>query len=292
MTSHDARKPVVVGVSRSVAARSALDWAADAAARRGLPLHLIHAQEWPTGAAPKDLHDSREHLWATHFRATGQTLLDSHRGWAEDRRTGLEITVEVVDGRPAHVLREAAEHAALLVVGAHRASGPGEAFTFGGVGPSLVGHPPCPVALVFEPERGGEESGPVVVGADGSVASAPAVAFAFEEAALCGVPLRAVLVRRPSRGDWPEDNGDPLSEASGLLFGRGEKYPEVQVQREVLIGRPPGKLAGAAAGAHCLVVGSRGHGGFRGMVLGSVSRTLVHLAPCPLVVVPGEPATH
>ena len=243
------------------------------------------------GAAPKDRHDSREHVWATHFRASGQTLLETHREWAEERHPGLEITVELADGRPSHVLREAAEHASLLVVGAHRASGPGEAFTFAGIGQSLVGHPPCPVALAFEPAHTQGAAGPVVVGADGSAASAPAVAFAFEEAALCGVPLSAVQVRRPSHGDWPEDVAESLADTSEVLFGWREKYPEVPVHREVLLGHPPAKLAGAATGARCLVVGSRGHGGFRGMILGSVSRSLMHLAPCPLVVVPREPAT-
>ncbi|TJZ59306.1 universal stress protein [Streptomyces piniterrae] len=292
MTSHDARKPVVVGVARSVAAGRALDWAADAAASRRLPLRLVHAQEWPMGAAPKDRHDSREHLWATHFRASGQTLLDSQRERAEERHAGLEIAVELTDGRPSHVLREAAEHASLLVIGAHRASGPGEAFTFASIGQTLVGHPPCPVVLAFGSAAAEEAPGPVVVGADGSAASAPAVAFAFEEAALWGVPLRAVQVRRPSHGEWPEDVGESLADTSEGLFGWREKYPEVPVQRDVLLGHPAAKLAGAATGARCLVVGSRGHGGFRGMILGSVSRTLVHLAPCPLVVVPGQPATH
>ncbi|UQA90955.1 universal stress protein [Streptomyces halobius] len=287
MTSHDVRRPVVVGVSRSVAARGALDWAADAADRRRLPLRLIHAQEWPAGAAPKDAHESREHLWATHFRAAGQSLLETHRDWAEARHAGLEITMELADGRPSHVLREAAEHAAVLVVGARRAVEPGEVLTFGGVGAALVGHPPCPVVLAFEPVESGEGSGPVVVGVDGSAASAAAVAFAFEEADLWGVPLRAVQVRRPSHGEWPEHAGQSLSDASVVLFGWHEKYPEVHVEREVLMGgQPSAKLAGAATGARCLVVGARGHGGFRGMILGSTSRTLVQLAPCPLMVVP------
>ncbi|MGG7569335.1 universal stress protein [Streptomyces sirii] len=288
MSSHDVYEPVVVGVSRSATAQRAVDWAADAAARRGRPLCLVHAQEWPAGAAPKDRHDSPDQAWASHFRATGQSLLEDFRESTAERVPGLEIITRVVDGRPAAVLRDVAEDAFLLVIGAHRVSGPGEAFTFGGAGPALVGHPPCPVVLALEPTHADAPSGPVMVGVDGSAASAPAVSFAFEEAAACGAELLAVQVRRPRYGDWPEDLQESYIDISEALAGWPEKYPQVAVRHEVLMGSPAVKLAEAAADARCLVVGSRGVGGFRGMVLGSTSRTLSHLAPGPLVVVPRE----
>lgn len=288
MTSYDVHGPVAVGVSRSVTARRAVDWAADAAARRGRSLCLVHAQQWPAGAAPKDRHDAPDQAWASHFRAAGHLLLEDLRESAAARVPGLQITTQLLDGRPASALRDVAETTSLLVVGAHRVSGPGEAFTFGGVGPALVGHPPCPVVLALEPTHENASSGPVMVGVDGSAASAPAVSFAFEEAAACGTELLAVQVRRPRHGDWPEDLQESSLDVSEALAGRQEKYPQVVVRHEVLVGSPAVKLAEAAADARCLVVGSHGVGGFRGMVLGSTSRTLSHLAPGPLVVVPGE----
>ncbi|BDM69371.1 universal stress protein [Streptomyces nigrescens] len=290
MSSYDAHNPVVVGVTRSSTGRRAVDWAADAAAGRGLSLCLVHAQEWPAGAAPKERRDSPEQAWASHFRATGQSLLDDFRDSTEQRLPGLQVTTRLLDGRPASVLREVAEEASVLVVGAQRVHGPGEAVTFGGVGPSLVGHPPCPVALVLEPKHEASRSGPVMVGVDGSVASVSAVAFAFEEAAVCGVELRAVQVRRPRYGDWPADLQESYIDISEALAGWQEKYPQVTVDQEVVMGSPAVQLAEAAVDARCLVVGSRGVGGFRGMVLGSTSRTLSHLAPGPLVIVPREAA--
>ncbi|GAB7035469.1 universal stress protein [Streptomyces sp. NPDC021749] len=286
MSSYDVHNPVVVGVSRSSAGRRAVDWAADAAAGRGIPLCLVHAQEWPAGAAPKERRDAPDQAWASHFRATGQSLLDDFRESTVQRLPGLRITTRLLDGRPTSVLREVAEEASLLVVGAHRVPGPGEAVTFGQVGPALVGHPPCPVALVLEPRQEGARSGPVVVGVDGSQASVPAVAFAFEQAAVSGADLRAVQVRRPRHGDWPADLEESYVDISEALAGWQEKYPQVTVHQAVVMGSPAVQLAEAAVDARCLVVGSRGLGGFRGMVLGSTSRTLSHLAPGPLVVVP------
>ncbi len=286
MSSYDVHKPVVAGVSRTTTAGGSVAWAADAAARHGRQLCLVHAQEWPAGAAPKDRHDAPEQVWASHFRAAGQSVLDDLRASAAERVPGLQITTRLLDGRPAPALREAAEEASLLVVGVHRVSGPGEAATFGGVGPALVGHPPCPVALAPEPGSRFDPYGPVMVGVDGSAASAPAVSFAFEEAAAWDADLLAVQVRRPRHGDWPEDLQESALDISEALAGWQEKYPEVMVRQRVLVGNPAVQLAESAAEARCLVVGTRGVGGFRGMVLGSTSRSLAHMAPAPLVVVP------
>lgn len=288
MSSNDVRKPVVAGVSRSMMARRAVEWAADAAVRRGRPLCLVHAQEWPAGAAPKDRRDVPDQAWASHFRAAGRSLLDDVREATAERVPGLQITTRLLDGRPAAVLREVAEEASLLVVGGRLVAGPGEAFTFGGVGPALVGHPPCPVVLVLESTFGFDPGGPVMVGVDGSAASAPAVSFAFEEAAAWDADLLAVQVRRPRHGDWPEHLEESAIDISEALAGWREKYPQVTVRQEVMLGNPAVKLAEAATEARCLVVGSRGVGGFRGMVLGSTSRSLSHMAPGPLVVVPHE----
>ena len=179
--------------------------------------------------------------------------------------------------------------ASLLVLGGHRAVEIEEFFAFGGTGASLVGHPPCPVALVYPPARvGPEERSTVVVGVDGSAASEQAVAFAFEEAALWEAGLVAVEVIRSRHtealGDAPERSVD-LSEA---LAGWGERFPGVRVRHEVLRGHPATTLARSAVGTRCLVVGFRGLGGFRGLVLASTSRALVHRAPCPLVVAPSS----
>ncbi|MFE3650660.1 universal stress protein [Streptomyces sp. NPDC059152] len=291
MSSNDPRNPVVVGVSRSPTVARAVEWAADAAARRGRELCLVHAQEWPAGAAPKGRRDAPDQVWASHFKAAGQSLLDTHKDAAAERVPGLRISTRLEAGRPTAMLREAAEDAVLLVVGSRQVSEPGEAVTFTTVGRSLVGHPPCPVVLIVGDLSRYDPLGPVMVGVDGSPASAPAVAFAFEEAALNDADLLAVQVRRPHHGDWPDAVHESFVDVSEALAGWREKYPQVVVRERVMRGQPAVQLGELAAEARCLVVGTRGLGGFRGMVLGSTSRSLAHFAPGPLVVVPQEART-
>jgi nucleotide-binding universal stress UspA family protein len=134
---------------------------------------------------------------------------------------------------------------------------------------------------------------PVVVGADGSTAAQIAVIFAFREAALRKVPLLAVCARadtaeiRGGAGEF-EDGGKTLARCEA-------EYPQVTARRLVVPGSPRGALLAAAAEAQLLVVGARGRGGLRGMMLGSVSQAVLHHAPCPVTVIrepyPGSKAT-
>ncbi|HEU5108335.1 MAG TPA: universal stress protein, partial [Micromonosporaceae bacterium] len=63
-----------------------------------------------------------------------------------------------------------------------------------------------------------------------------------------------------------------------------DRYPTVKVHRVVTRDRPAHALLEAAAGAELTVVGSRGRGGFAGLLLGSVSQALIHHAPCPVLI--------
>jgi nucleotide-binding universal stress UspA family protein len=69
------------------------------------------------------------------------------------------------------------------------------------------------------------------------------------------------------------------------LAGWPEKYPDVTVRRVVDRNAPVGSLLDHALGARMLVVGSRGHGGFAGMLIGSTSQALIRQATCPVLVV-------
>ncbi len=289
MSTHDIRGPVVVGATHSEASHTAVAWAAQEAGRRHLPLRLIHVQEWPAQAASPGRPGHPSNLWKSHFHALGTSVLESGRYIATQRYPDLEIRTELVEGRPVKALREAAEGASLLVLGGRRPSEIEEIFAFGGTGASLAGHPPCPVALVLSPFWADETNAAVVVGVDGSTASEKAVALAFEEAELQSVELVAIEARRPGE-DFSDSMQESFRDLSEALAGWGEKYPGVRARHEVVVGNPALALVRAAARARCLVVGSRGRGGFRGMVLGSTSRTLVHHTPCPLIVVPPEAA--
>lgn len=138
--------------------------------------------------------------------------------------------------------------------------------------------------------------GIVVVGVDGSKASAEAVRFAAAEARWRGATLRAVTAWRMPVGSYgpivvPASLATDLEPAAKEVLTRqidevlGE-HPDVPVELLVAEGTPARVLLDAAQGADLLVVGSRGHGGFTGLLLGSTSSQVMHHAACPTVVVP------
>jgi len=143
---------------------------------------------------------------------------------------------------------------------------------------------------------------PVVVGVDGSKSARIAAAWAAEEAARRRAPLRIVHANL-----WPSVRPPPLDASTGgdwhrstdwttvqegecrllaeRLAGWQEEFPDVKTARVVTRDRPVRSLLDAALHARLLVVGSRGRGGFTGMLLGSTSHALLHHCPCPVAVV-------
>jgi nucleotide-binding universal stress UspA family protein len=162
----------------------------------------------------------------------------------------------------------------------------------------VVAHAPVPTMVVRRLEPAVRRE--IAVGVDGSAAGEAAVAFAFEEAGLRKARLRAIHVWSDpdlaGAGELMPLVYDPQIVAEDQIRRLGEslavwreKYPEIQLVSEVVHGRPVRILAGASTRADLLVVGSRGRGGFAGLVLGSVSHGLLHHAHCPLAVVPCSP---
>jgi nucleotide-binding universal stress UspA family protein len=133
----------------------------------------------------------------------------------------------------------------------------------------------------------------IVVGVDGSPVAAAALAFALEEARLRQATVDAVTAWHepytaaslapiaPDPKVFTEAATRLLDEALASVDAGG-----VEVRRLVERGGPAEVLLRVAEGADLLVVGSRGHGGFTGLLLGSVSQQVVHHATCPVVVVP------
>lgn len=135
----------------------------------------------------------------------------------------------------------------------------------------------------------------IVVGVDGSPASIEALRWAAGQAVLTGDDLTAVAAWEwPTTLGWapPYPEGyDPASDAQKALAQAVGKvqgdFAELKIDTRVLEGRPAPVLLGVAKDADLLVVGSRGHGEFTGMLIGSVSEHCVAHARCPVVVVRG-----
>jgi nucleotide-binding universal stress UspA family protein len=190
------------------------------------------------------------------------------------------------------------EQAHRLVIGAP-AEGRLERLLAGSVTLPVVAHAGCPVVVV---PAGTAVSPPkrIVVGVDGSEHSALAVEFAFSTAQACGASVECVLVSSldASNGTAAIDHsssGSPAAHSRGTdLLHRtvdpiAERFPEVPVGMDLCHGSHAKALVQAAADveADLLVVGSRGRGGFRGLLLGSVSRRVVAHAHCVVAVVRG-----
>ena len=286
------RRTVVVGVDGSDCALQAVRWAAMEAARRNLPLRLVAVHSWPKGGLVGDPGLGVDPRAVLREVVLGQlrTAAETATGAAP----GLAVEQVEVTGYPAPVLAAESQAAELVVLG-DRGLGGFTGLLIGSVAVALAGQAACPVVVVrgAEPDYAVPLPDPVVVGVDGSPTSEAAVAFAFEEAALRGVPLVAVHVWRdlvvdPTMApliDWDAAEAEEREVLAERLAGWAEKYPDVPVRGLVARDRPAHALVDESGRAQLVVVGSRGRGGLRGMLLGSVSQALLHHAHCPVAVV-------
>lgn len=134
---------------------------------------------------------------------------------------------------------------------------------------------------------------PIVVGVDGSSSSRKALAWAVRQARLSGQPLVAVAAWEfPAGYGWPvpmpeglDYEGDVRAELDTTIKEVVGDQAGLALSAEVVNGHPAVVLDDLSRTASLLVVGCRGHGGFSGMLLGSVSRHLSTHAKCPVVIV-------
>jgi len=290
MMSSEGQRPVVVGVDPEHPSRMVLAWAADEANRRHLTVRVVQAWKPLTreGIWPR-LWPDLEHR-ARLLRTAGEHALDEAVRFIGERYPGLQVSARLVEGDPAEVLKREAERATALVLGSRLLSGGRELFNSGSVTPPLIAHGVCPVVVVRDPEHVTQQPVYVVVGVDGSRTSRDAVDYAFEAAALRGAELRALYAWNPSRLSAAEEyrvEQESRRVLAETAAGRRESYPEVALMHEVVRGHPVAVLAEASKHALALVVGTRGAGGFTGMLLGSVGQGVLHHARCPVVTVPG-----
>jgi nucleotide-binding universal stress UspA family protein len=166
----------------------------------------------------------------------------------------------------------------------------------GSVSAHLATHATCPVVIVPPRWESDEAPGGVVVGVDGSERSLQAIDFAFKQAETRRAPLTAVMAWQDPLSIGPDDplptvyDLDALEQQSAVLLaespaGRRDNYPDVSVHEQLVRGTARDVLTAVGRSAALLVVESRGRGAFRGLLLGSTSRALVHHPPCPVAVV-------
>ncbi|MCW6006085.1 universal stress protein [Micromonospora sp. CPCC 205371] len=292
---------VVVGVDGSPEAEAAVRWAAARLQHTSGRLHLLHAYALPPPAPAMPLTALPTYdVNVEDYGRAGQAVLAAAGELAAGLVGRARVTTQLVPGGAAAALVDASTTADLAVVGS-RGRGGFMGLLLGSVSAQLTSHAHCPTIVV----RGeAPANGPVVVGVDGSEPSNAAVAFGFAEADRLGARLVAVhawgapvptgpaeaaamLASSQDRARYAQAARQLLHDA--LQPGR-QRHPGVQVDERPVETAAPGALLDAADDPAMIVVGSRGHGGFAGLLLGSTSQTVLHHATCPVAVIRPEPS--
>lgn len=282
---------VVIGVDGSPGGASAVRWGLALAQRRQAPVRLVHAFAPPVW----DMHSGAGHNVAADDEGYGgydaaRDMLERLVEQAAASHPTLSITSRLVDDAAASALIEESREAGAIVVGAHGASGFSN-LVAGSTTMNVASHAHCTVVTVptnlMDPLAGNG----IVVGVDGAPVTQGAISFALREAAATGQPVTAMHAwadpvsmspMTQDTGDYSRAREQALTE---MLAPWREKYPDVPITLRVVRAHPVHALAAAAGGAQLLVVGCRGRGAVRSMMLGSVSHGVLHLATCPVAVV-------
>lgn len=281
--------PVVVGVDGSEESYAAVRWAAREAQVTQRPLQLLsvsggYLSTWMPASYFEDIaRDSRAHV----SRAEQIARSELSAGELPD------ISRRFVQGPPLRELVRASETAHKLVVGSRGGNESGIPKVIGSTAAGLSAHAVCPVAIIPAQAEYATHNR-IAVGIDGTRNNESAIAIAFEEASARGAELVAVYTWEEAGfssalagRDFPWDETRAAEEIilAEALAGWSEKFPDVDVNRTVVSDNPARTLAKLSQTMDMVIVGSRGRGGFMGLILGSTSIALLDTARSPLLIV-------
>jgi len=286
---------IVVGVDGSAHARQALRFALAEAALRGARVVVVGSWAVPPLAATGVGMIPAFDLLRAELGDSASEVLARELAEVPDAAAGVEVEQHVAQGDAAGVLVEAAAGAELLVVGS-RGRGGVTGTVLGSVSRACLHHAPCPVAVVHD--AGPTERSRIVVGVDGSPGASAALEWACAEARLRDVGVYAVCaydepwgiasLGMSSAAAVAELRTALAADAEGALEAAQAAAAEgVGVTGEAVQGAAGPALVSASDGSALLVVGSRGRGGFKSLLLGSVSQYCAAQARGVVIVVRG-----
>ena len=286
---------IAVGYDASPEAEQALEWAIDRAKHRNATLDIIRAVHADLSVSALESANETKG-GAGRGPLTGPGIDRAVATLGEDR-----VITRLAAGSASRVLVDVSHNVDEVVVGT-RGRGAIAAGFMGSTAYAVAAHAHCPVVVVRTgadahaaapgPER------PVVVGVEDPSVAGAALEHAGALAQSYDAPLRLVRVRQPVATGaisaeafvYEPDLVESLAEADTEVMGNAKafvtgKFPSVKVEQVFADGTAASALVDHAQNAGALVVGSRGRGGFKGLMLGSVSHAVIHLATCPVVVV-------
>ena len=290
---------ILVGVDGSPESLAAVDWAVARAERQGWRVHILCAYSLPSFTTAS-LDGGYAALDDSAVRSGAQAVIDE--AVERVKKSGVAVTSSLETGDPAGVLVDLSEEATLAVVGARGGGG----FTdrlLGTVSSALPAHSHCPAVVVPQRTEGAEYT-PVrriVVGVDGSSSARKALKWAVTEAEAWGAELTAIaavpmasgagaLAWLPAAVDREQVLADVRSGLDRAINEALEGHENVTVRRHALDGNPAELLSEFSTAVDLIVVGSRGRGGFSGLLLGSTSQAVLSHASCPVLVAPSHHA--
>lgn len=292
MSNSIIRGSVMVGVDGSSSSDTAVIWAATYAQAQHRPLAIVHSDGGPAAIYPTvDRVGPQQAL-----RTPGRQVTDHALGLARANSPALEVSAHNHFREPRELLLETAANASVLVLGS-RGRGPVASLLLGSVSVALASQSPCPVVVARpEPTSAGPTELPIVVGSDGTEASAGAIAFGFELASWQS--RRLEIVHALGADDWilrypaavsPDIVHEAIENQKLLLAeslsGYAAKFPDVDATSRVMRGSPTDALVEASQHASVIVVGSRKESTAAKRLLGSVSRSVVERAHCSVAAV-------
>ena len=286
--------PVVVAVDGSEESMRAVQWAAREAAWHGAPLRIVSAAAVPpcpclASPAPPAVADALRGISAS---ALGEAVTR-----AAEVTSGLIIDTGLLAGAPPVAVSASGAGARMLVVGA-RGTGGFAAMLLGSVSGYAATHAPCPVVVARKAMSAASHE--VAVGLRDLNDADAILAFAFEEAALCGASLVAVHscywlpagLWGPGASEATRRAGIDAEQAcaevgrdlADALARWQDKYPAVPVRLDVVHGHPARMLASYSAHAELVVIGRGGD-----PAVAAVQQAALEHARGPVAVVPAHP---
>lgn len=276
-------KPIAVATNDSEQSQAAVTWAAHRAARAGVPLIILHVVDVRWVAEPLP--------WTGMLLENGEELVKTAAGRVKGT-VPVEVTTKVLEGSVAGALGKYSSKASMLVVGSG-GTHLGGSLTDRAL--QIAAAAKSPIAVIGTQDLEGRSG--VLVGVDGSEESTQAVAFAAAEADREGQEL-TVLYAFSGPNRWIR-TGLPSSSLAELVVeeeqivlseavsGLRADYPDLVVHKVLETEKEPAEaLVEAASRARLLVVGSRGRGGFKRLLLGSTAHGVLTHLPCPTVITP------
>jgi nucleotide-binding universal stress UspA family protein len=285
------RRPIVVGIDGSPGGAAAAHYAASLARRRHAPLMMIQVFE------------SLSHGYGPLMATAGYAVADEELRRAAEKSLaeaaaeigsaypGLIVDAQQRDGVAAATLIAESQEATATVLGS-RGTGGFTGLMLGSVTAQVAAHGHGPIVVV---RPAADPDGPILVGYDGSEAARAALSYGVREALDQDKPLVVANVY------WEEPWGfhDPPAEDPHVTAERKaaalieealefhlEEHPELRAQTRTIHSlNCEASLTEESARASLTVVGCRGRGGFAGLLLGSVSRALIHHAAGPVAVI-------